>query len=91
MLGSYWRDGRRCVIAEWELARIELLLEEDVDVIVHMAWYETTDFWTLANYRRLPKPRLTREIERVYQAVRQFRYIITKPGRPTFRICSTWG
>lgn len=70
------------VIAEWELARIELLLEEDVDVIVHMAWYETTDFWTPANYRKLLKPRLSREIERVHQAGKQFRYIITKAWTP---------
>jgi hypothetical protein len=75
-------DSLLDVIAEWELSRISLLLEEDVDVIVHMAWYETTDFWTPANYRKLLKPRLLRAIERVHQADRRFRYIITKAWTP---------
>jgi len=70
------------VIVEWELARIDLLLAENVDVIVHMAWYETTDFWTPANYRRLLKPRLLREIERVHRAGKRFRYIMTKAWMP---------
>jgi hypothetical protein len=70
------------IIVEWELARIDLLLEENVDVVVHMAWYETTDFWTPANYRRLLKPRLLREIERVHRAGKRFRYIITKAWTP---------
>jgi uroporphyrinogen-III decarboxylase len=47
-----------------------------------MAWYETTDFWTPANYRKLLKPRLLRAIERVHQAGRRFRYIITKAWNP---------
>jgi hypothetical protein len=75
-------DSLLDVIAEWELSRIGLLLEENVDVIVHMAWYETTDFWTPANYRKLLKPRLLRAIERVHQAGRRFRYIITKAWNP---------
>jgi hypothetical protein len=70
------------VIAEWELSRIDLLLQENVDVIVHMAWYETTDFWTPANYRRLLKPRLLRAIQRVHQEGKLFRYIITKAWKP---------
>ncbi|NLF75815.1 MAG: hypothetical protein GX573_08955, partial [Chloroflexi bacterium] len=70
------------VIVEWELARIDLLLAENVDVIVHMAWYETTDFWTPAIYRRLLKPRLLREIERVHRAGKRFRYIMTKAWMP---------
>jgi len=70
------------VVAAWELERIDWLLAADVDAIVHMAWYETTDFWTPANYRRLIKPHLRREIEHVHQAGKQYRYIITKAWQP---------
>ncbi|MFC1960735.1 uroporphyrinogen decarboxylase family protein [Chloroflexota bacterium] len=70
------------IIAAWELARVQLLLAEGVDMIVHMAWYETTDFWTPANYRRLLKPRLQKEIDRVHSAGKKYRYIITKAWQP---------
>lgn len=70
------------VIAAWELDRVRLLLAEGVDVIVHMAWYETTDFWTPANYRRLLKPRLQKEINLVHEAGKKYRYIITKAWQP---------
>jgi hypothetical protein len=70
------------VIADWELERVRLLLEEDVDVIVHMAWYESADFWTPANYRRLLQPLIQREIDLVHQAGKLYRYIITKSWKP---------
>ena len=70
------------VVADWELGRIDTLLDAGVDMIVHMAWYETSDFWTPANYRRLLKPLLQREIARVHAAGKPFRYIITKAWQP---------
>jgi uroporphyrinogen-III decarboxylase len=70
------------VLCEWELKRIDLLLEEGIDVMVHMAWYEGSDFWTPANYRRMLKPRLARLIEKVHARGVKFRYIITKGWKP---------
>jgi len=65
------------LICQWELGRMELLLEEGVQVIVHSAWYESTDFWTPKNYRRLLKPRLQRLVDLAHQAGALFSYIIT--------------
>ena len=70
------------IIFEWEMGRIDLLLAEGVDEIVHMAWYEGTDFWTPKNYRSLLKPRLRQMIEKVHTYGRKFRYIITKGWQP---------
>ena len=70
------------VLVEWELKRVDHLLDEGVDVIVHMAWYEGTDFWTPASYRKIIKPRLARIVGRVHQRGRKFRYIITKGWKP---------
>lgn len=70
------------LIFEWEMGRIDLLLAEGVDEIVHMAWYEGTDFWTPKNYRKLLKPRLRQMIEKVHAHGRKFRYIITKGWQP---------
>jgi uroporphyrinogen-III decarboxylase len=73
------------VLLEWELNRIDLLLEEGIDVMVHMAWYEGTDFWTPKNYRRLLRPRLQQIIDKVHARDVPLRYIITKGWRPLQR------
>ncbi len=66
------------VIADWELKRIDLLLAEGIDVLVHMAWYESTDFWSPRNWRKLLRPLLQREIDHAHAAGAKYRYIITK-------------
>lgn len=66
------------VIFEWEMRRIDLLIAAGIDELVHMAWYETNDFWTPKNWRRFLKPRLAKEIEKAHQHGVKFRYIITK-------------
>jgi uroporphyrinogen-III decarboxylase len=65
------------LVCRWELRRMELLLGAGVEVIVHSAWYESTDFWTPTNYRRLLKPRLQRMVHMAHQAGALFSYIIT--------------
>jgi uroporphyrinogen-III decarboxylase len=65
------------LICQWEMRRMELLLDEGVEAIVHSAWYESTDFWTPTNYRRLLKPRLKRMVDLAHQADALFSYIIT--------------
>jgi uroporphyrinogen-III decarboxylase len=70
------------VLLEWELQRVDLLLQERIDVLVHMAWYEGVDFWTPKNYRRLLRPRLQQLIDRAHQYNVPFRYIITKGWMP---------
>ena len=69
-------------ILEWEMKRIDMVLAEGVDVIVHMAWYEGTDFWTPGNYRSMLKPGLMKMIKKVHEKGKKFRYIITKGWKP---------
>jgi uroporphyrinogen-III decarboxylase len=70
------------VLLEWEMMRTELLLNEGVDDMVHMAWYESTTFWTPKNYRRFIKPRLAKLVDRCHSAGVPVRYIITKDWKP---------
>ncbi len=65
------------LLCDWELGRMDLLLEAGVEAIVHSAWYETTDFWTPRAYRRLLKPRLARLVSRAHEAGVPFNAIIT--------------
>ena len=69
-------------LLEWEMRRTELLLQEGIDEMVHMAWYEGTVFWTPKSFRRFIKPRLAQLIERCHSAGVLFRYIITKDWQP---------
>jgi uroporphyrinogen-III decarboxylase len=70
------------VLAEWELMRLDYLLEEGIDVLVHMAWYEGTDFWTPANYRRMLAPRIRQLADKAHSRGVKFRYILTKGMKP---------
>jgi Uroporphyrinogen decarboxylase (URO-D) len=70
------------ILLEWELKRVDYLLAEGIEVLVHMAWYESTDFWTPKNWRRMLKPRLIQLIQKAHQCGIKFRYIITKSWKP---------
>lgn len=65
-------------LLEWEMMRAEYVLGEGVDVMVHMAWYEGTIFWTPKNFRRYIKPRLKQLVDLAHSKSALFRYIITK-------------
>lgn len=70
------------VLLEWEMMRTELVLREGIDVMVHMAWYEGTVFWTPKNFRRFIKPRLAQLVRTCHARGVPFRYIITKDWKP---------
>ena len=65
-------------ICEWEKRRLALLLDQQVELVFHSAWYEITDFWTPQLYREMLVPRLRELIRMTHQAGAKFAYIITK-------------
>jgi hypothetical protein len=65
-------------ICEWEKRRLALLLDQQVELVFHSAWYEITDFWTPELYREMLVPRLRELIDMTHQAGAKFAYIITK-------------
>jgi uroporphyrinogen-III decarboxylase len=77
-----WLEALLDVLLEWELRRVDLLLEEEIEVLIHSAWYEGTDFWTPRNFRRLLRPRLQQLIDKAHAHGVPFRYIITKGWKP---------
>jgi [methyl-Co(III) methanol-specific corrinoid protein]:coenzyme M methyltransferase len=66
------------VIQEWELKRVDWLLQAGIDVLVHMAWYESADFWSPRTYRKFLRPRLQTRIDKAHSFGAKFRYIITR-------------
>ena len=56
------------IISEWNLRRIEIYLDEGVDLLIKRAWYESTDVWSPSLYRRFMVPVLQKEIALAHQA-----------------------
>ena len=65
------------VLEAWNRRRLEIHLEVGVDLVVRRAWYEGTDFWSPALYRRFILPGLRREVAMAHQAGARYGYIIT--------------
>lgn len=70
------------IISEWNIKRMEIYLEEGIDLLIRRAWYESTDFWSPSLYHRFIYPVLKKEIELVHQAGAKFGYIMTSGVMP---------
>jgi hypothetical protein len=62
----------------WERKRLEIIIDEGIELLFHSAWYEITDFWTPDLYRKILKPRLAELVDFTREAEVKFVYIITK-------------
>lgn len=70
------------IICQWNIRRMEIYLDEGVDLLIKRAWYESTDLWSPSLYRKLFFPILEKEIKLVHQAGAKFGYIITSGVMP---------
>lgn len=71
------------IIHEWNMRQIGVYLDvTQAELIVRRGWYETSEFWTPAGFRRIIAPTLKREADLVHQAGRKFGYIITSAYLP---------
>ncbi len=70
-------------IHEWNMRQLAVYLDvTKADLLVRRGWYETTEFWTPAAFRRIIAPTLRREAALVHQAGRKYGYIITSAFVP---------
>jgi len=70
------------IISQWNIRRMEIYLEEGIDLLIRRAWYESTDFWSPSLYRKFILPLLRKEINLVHQAGAKFGYIMTSGAMP---------
>lgn len=70
------------MISEWNRKRMEIYLNEGVDLLIKRAWYESTEFWSPDLYDRFIAPELRKDIAVTHQAGAQFGYIITSGVMP---------
>ncbi|MCC6444080.1 MAG: hypothetical protein IT210_11590 [Armatimonadetes bacterium] len=66
------------VIHEWEIRRLEILLETGVcDIAVRRGWYECTSFFSPAAFREWILPQIREEAEMAHRAGARYQYILT--------------
>jgi len=70
------------IISEWNMKRMEIYLNENINLLIRRAWYEGTDLWSPSLYHRFMFPILKKEIELVHQAGAKFGYIMTSGIMP---------
>ncbi len=70
------------IVSDWNRWRMEVMLDAKPDLFVRRGWYEGTDFWSPALYRRFLLPRLAAEVRMAHQAGAKFGYILTSGTMP---------
>ena len=61
----------------WNKKRMELYLDEGIDVLIKRAWYESTEFWSPELYKRFIAPIIKTDVALTHQAGAKFGYIMT--------------
>ena len=70
------------IIAGWNRARQQVLLDAGIDLYIKRAWYENCDFWTPATWRRFLYPILKADVELAHARGVRFGYLITANCMP---------
>ena len=79
------------MIAEWNRARMQVILAAGVDLYIKRAWYENADFFTPASWQALILPELRRDVDLAHQAGVKFGYIITARAMPLLDLIAEAG
>ncbi len=70
------------IISKWNMKRMEVYLEEGIDLLIRRAWYESTDLWSPSLYHKFFFPILKEKVEMVHQAGAKFDYIMKTGEMP---------
>ncbi len=79
------------IIAVWNRARMEVVLEAGIDLYIKRAWYENCDFWTPATFREFLYPILQADAELAHHKGARFGYIISSSCMPLLEILAEAG
>jgi len=70
------------LLSEWNARRMEVMLEEGVDLFIRRAWYENTDFWSPSLYERYVLPHLERDVRTAHDTGTRLAIITTSGYTP---------
>jgi len=69
--------GLLAVVEAWNRRRMEVVLDQGVDLFIRRGWYENADFWSPQHYREFLLPGLRRDAEQVHEAGAKLGYIMS--------------
>ena len=75
-------QGLLALIAEWNRARMQVVLSSGIDIYIKRAWYENCDFWSPKSWAKYILPILQEEVELAHQHGSLFGYLITSNAMP---------
>ncbi len=75
-------DNLMQLIADWNLQRMEVVLDVGIDLWVRRGWYESCEFWSPSLYRQFILPHLKQEVELAHSRGVKFGYIMTSGVMP---------
>ncbi len=70
------------IIADWNIGRMQVVLDAGIDLWVRRGWYESCDFWSPKLYRKFILPHIEREAELAHGHGVKFGYILTSRVMP---------
>ena len=70
------------MVAEWNRARMKVVLGAGIDLYIKRAWYENCDFWNPANWRKFILPILKQDAALAHEHSAKFGYLITSSAMP---------
>lgn len=79
------------IIATWNRARMRVVLSAGIDLYIKRAWYENTDFWSPASWRRYIQPILAEDVRLAHEHCARFGYIITSKTMPLLDLIADTG
>jgi uroporphyrinogen decarboxylase len=74
------------IVADWNQAVLEILIDAGVDLVVRRGWYESTDFWSPDLYRQFLAEPLRRLVETAHQADVKMTYVMNSGAMPLLPI-----
>ncbi len=80
-----WLERLVTIVHDWNVSRMEALLDLGVDIFIRRAWYEGSDFLSPAIFRRFVLPSLKHEkheVDLAHDAGAKFGYINTGGSMP---------
>lgn len=79
------------LVARWNRAILEILIDVGVDLVIRRGWYESTDFWAPDLFRQFLFEPLKKEIEIAHQAGVYFTYVMNSKAKPMLNIFKELG
>lgn len=75
-------QGMLDLIAEWNRARMQVVLSSGIDMYIKRAWYENCDFWSPKSWAKYNLPILEADVKLAHQHNSLFGYLITSNSMP---------